>query len=115
MRIFAESPLMFAKNAIVNSAMGFSPGYIVKGGDFANYSMGLIGFVVFLLMMVSRQFALAIAIIVSCSTYTLYFPPVPAYLYGNYLLLSYALIVFFERSNWKSTWKRFRSYNVNFR
>jgi hypothetical protein len=81
-----ERPLLYLRNAVTNFAAAFSSGYINRAPSYVNYLSALLGvLLLWLLLRRDRYIVLAIALI--SATYCLYYPPIPAYMYGNYLLL----------------------------
>ncbi|MBJ2174574.1 hypothetical protein JBL43_10025 [Aureibaculum sp. A20] len=90
--IFNRNPILFLKNAIVNTLQGFSIGYINKAGDTINYIIAFTGFLMVCLLIYSKKYLWFFMISFSLGTFTLYYPPVQAYMYGVYLLLVLYLI-----------------------
>ncbi len=86
-RLIRIHPEWFLKNFVFNTLLGFSAGYVVDGGDSVNYALAGLGVCVLELLLIGRQFVLVGAVLASVLTFTPYFPPIPAYMYGAYLLL----------------------------
>ena len=91
-RIFADDPLLFARNAFVNTLLAFSPGYVVGGGHWLNYALVALGTLVLSRLLWCRQYLYVGAMLAAVGTFTPYYPPIPAYLYGAYLPLVMGLI-----------------------
>ncbi|MDA9679884.1 hypothetical protein N9U06_00310 [Gammaproteobacteria bacterium] len=91
LNILKQSPLLLVSNAIKNTLGGYSFGYfvgnpllqwvaIISGGGFA------------LMLLFLRQYAWFLAIGFSLITFTSFYPPIPAYMYGSYLILVVAFL-----------------------
>ena len=87
LRIAQKSPLLFVKNAVCNTLQAFSGGYVVGGGDEVNYALALLGLAVLWLLLRYKQYEYVVGILATVGTFTPYYPPIPAYMYGAYLLL----------------------------
>ncbi|MDD0808785.1 hypothetical protein PSQ20_00405 [Curvibacter sp. RS43] len=86
-----QHPLELARNAVINLAQSFSLGYVVKSRTISYLSAAAGGLVMVLMAwqgMVLRMIVLAAGVV----GFVLYFPPIPAYMFGNYLLLAWALV-----------------------
>ncbi|MBO0934491.1 hypothetical protein [Fibrella aquatilis] len=92
LHIAQKDPLLFLKNAVCNTLQAFSVGYVVGGGDRLNYALALLGLVVLYLLLRYRQLEYVIGILATVGTFTPYYPPIPAYMYGAYLLLVMSII-----------------------
>lgn len=79
------------RNAAMNLAQSFSIGYLVKYPGFRGASMFL-GVLILALLLYSRQYVLTLAILASSIGFVLYFPPIPAYMFGSYILLAYGVV-----------------------
>lgn len=86
------APWMFLKNAFLNTLEAFSVGYVAGGGDAINYASALVGCVVLGLLLRFRQYVYILGILATVGTFTPYYPPIPAYMYGAYLLLLMGLL-----------------------
>lgn len=86
LEILRESPLLLVRNAALNGFESFSLGYVV-GNPKATYASALMGFVVCAVLLVRRQWLFALAIVLGAASIAPYHPPVPAYIYGNYILV----------------------------
>jgi hypothetical protein len=74
-------------NAVLNALQGFTIGYLVGKPYWVHLVMAATGFAVLAFLLVSRQFLLVALTVLTTLPFTLYFPPIPAYMYGAYLLL----------------------------
>jgi hypothetical protein len=78
-----ESPVLLVRNAVFNTLQAFSLGYDAdrKWVQFASAITGLlmIGLIVW-----ARQWIWGVGIIAVAGSFMLYFPPIPAYLFGAY-------------------------------
>ena len=81
-----ERPDLYIRNAALNFASAFSLGYVNSAPAFVNYFLALLGGCICLLLFRFERF-IALSIVLLSSTYFFYYPPIPAYMYGNYLLL----------------------------
>lgn len=85
--IAKESPMLFIKHAVLNTGQAFSLGYLTDKPDWVNYLMSLAGFVVAGVLLFFRQWTVVFAVLMTVSTFVLYYPPIPAYKFGAFLLL----------------------------
>jgi hypothetical protein len=90
MRIAEERPLMFVRNAILNALQSFSVGHPV-GRPILAYISAAIGFVVIATLLLSRQYWLFLGIGAVSVGYTPYYPPIPAYMFGAYILIAFGI------------------------
>ena len=87
MDIFKQEPLLFLKNAVLNTLQVFSIGYINKGGDFLNILSALTGFIVLLWLIYLKKYVLILLIAAPSILFTGFYPPIPAYMFGSYVFL----------------------------
>ena len=85
------SPLLVLKNAFLNMVQCFSFGYRV-GVPWLQYLSVFFGAVMLLVLCLGRQFWYIGAIVSYSAAFAFYFPPIPAYMFGNYVLLVVGLI-----------------------
>lgn len=94
--IIEESPFLLMKNALLNIlesyGFGYKPNLMV-----INYFSAFIGLVLMLLLLYFGEYILFFAIGISSASFTLYYPPIAAYLFGSYILIVYAWIVIIIR------------------
>lgn len=83
-------PLQMLRNAVLNVLQGFSAGYPVGHLALA-YASAFAGLVVLVLLAVRRMYVKMALVFAGVAGFVVYYPPIPAYMFGNYLLLSLAL------------------------
>lgn len=87
----AQHPWELVRNALINSAQSFSLGYVTKSRMLSYLSAGIGALV--MLFMARRGMYLRMAVLFAGVVgFVLYFPPIPAYMFGNYLLLAWVLV-----------------------
>ncbi|TDB63475.1 hypothetical protein [Arundinibacter roseus] len=101
-----QHPFLLIKNSVVYFFGAFSLGYINKAPDWLNYFLAATGFLYFVFLLYKRKYWLLAASTITVIGFAPYYPPIQAYMYGNYLLLIWALIEvilpFFPKS-WSDT------------
>ena len=93
---FSENPLIFLRNAVLNTLQGFTIGYLTEKPFVLHLAMAILGLAFILCLLMSKQYILFFAVCLSLGTFVPYFPPIPAYMYATYMLLVYGLIVFID-------------------
>ena len=88
-RIMKESPLLLMKNALVNILGSFSLGYANRMPDFVNYGLALSGLVILSLLFSLRECWMILAIASTSICFAPYYPPIQAYMFGSFILLSF--------------------------
>ncbi len=101
-RIAREDPGMIARNGLLNLLQGFSVGYLNDFSFKVHLAISCVSvFVIFLLVRFKQWF-----VIVSCLsgllTFAIYFPPIQAYMFGNYVLLAYGFSVIGNAFYWSA-------------
>lgn len=96
MAIFKETPFIFIKNGIINTLQGYAIGFLNKGGDFVNYLIAFMGLVYIIILLYFKKYIWFLMIGFSLGTFTLYYPPIQAYMYGVYLLIVLSFISIFN-------------------
>lgn len=91
-QIVKTKPLMLVKNAVLNFFQSFSLGYFVDYPLWVNYLSSLAGFIFFMLLFLKKHFLWIMAIAFNSLTFTPYFPPIQAYMFGGYILIICAFI-----------------------
>jgi hypothetical protein len=105
LEVLRESPLLLIKNAIINYFQSFSIGYLNKAPDWLNYLIALSGAGFFGVLLYLRKYRLVGFMTLTVIGFVPYYPPIPAYMYGNYLLLVCGLIEVLQKSRIaKQTW-----------
>jgi hypothetical protein len=95
-KMVKESPLLFLKNATMNTLQVFSVGYIVNR-PLATWASTVVGFLILLFLVYARQFIWIVAVLASAGSFAWYFPPIPAYNFAGYLLLVSAFLLALEK------------------
>lgn len=90
--LWEKSPGLFVGHALLNTLLAYSTGYVAGGGDALNYTLALLGLMVLAWLLWKRRYIFVWAILATVGTFTLYYPPIPAYMYGAYLLLAMAFV-----------------------
>jgi hypothetical protein len=89
--ILKESPLLLFSNAIKNTLAGYSFGYFV-GSPLLQWLAIISGGSFGLILLALRQYFWFLAIGLSLITLTSFYPPIPAYMYGSYLIIVVAFL-----------------------
>lgn len=87
----AQHPWEMVRNAAINLVQSFSIGYVTKSFVLSYLSAG-IGAMVALVMVWRGMFLRMAVLLAGVAGFVLYFPPIPAYMFGNYLLLAWVLV-----------------------
>ncbi|QMU64042.1 MAG: hypothetical protein GKR88_06875 [Flavobacteriaceae bacterium] len=107
-KIFKENPYIFIKNAFINTLQGFSFGYFNRNIDYINYFISFIGFIFLVFLYYNKLYTWIIFILFTVGTFTIYYPPIPAYMFGNYLpiVLSLTLIKRIKKNNLINSYRK---------
>jgi len=89
--ILNENPTMLFKNAILNIFESYSIGYKVGSKNIIYFS-AITGLFMIVLLLYTKQYILFFAIGFSGGSFSLYFPPIGAYMYGSYILIVLSVI-----------------------
>lgn len=92
LKIVKESPLLIVRNGLLNYLQSFSAGYKTKTSFLVNILISLSGLILILLLIKFKKWPLLIAISFSAISFTPYYPPIPAYMYGSFILIAYSII-----------------------
>ena len=87
----SETPFLYLKNALVNTSGAYGLGYVSGRPDAPNYLLALLGVVMVAFLVLSKQWIILISVGLLSVSFTPYYPPLPAYMYGNYALLATGL------------------------
>ncbi len=90
--VLHNSPFLLLKNAVVYFFASFGPGYMNKAPDWINYFVSVIGLAFFLILLFHRKILILAYLILGVGSFVFYYPPIQAYMYGNFLLLVWGLI-----------------------
>jgi hypothetical protein len=92
-----ENPVQLIRNAALNTLQGFSVGYPVGHLSLA-YASACIGLISLTILIAHRMFVMATLIFAGVAGFSAYYPPIPAYMFGNYFLLVIAFISIIEQA-----------------
>ena len=92
LRMARDDPGVLVRNAALNTLQGFTIGYLVGQRYVVHVTMALAGLLFAGLLVYTRQYVLTGLVLATIATFVPYYPPVPAYTYGAYLLLVVGLI-----------------------
>lgn len=104
-----QKPLLFIKNAVVNTLQGFSVGYFNGAHDWFNYILAILGAGNLVFLLYLRRWGAIILILSVVTTISPYFPPIPAYFFGGYLAVLFALYEIMR--NLKVNWLKRYGFN----
>jgi len=90
--VLSESPLLLARNALLNILESYGIGYKVNMMS-VNYMSAFLGFILILFLLYFREYFLFFIIGFSSISFTPYFPPIGAYMFGSYILIVYAWLI----------------------
>jgi hypothetical protein len=85
-----DHPLQLVRNALLNVAQSFSVGYPVGHLALA-YASAIAGLIALVVLAIRRMYVTIALIFTGVAGFVAYYPPIPAYMFGNYLLLALAL------------------------
>ncbi|MDO1446016.1 hypothetical protein Q0590_07120 [Rhodocytophaga aerolata] len=91
-QVLKSHPILLIKNAVLNFFQSFSLGYFVDYPLWVNYLSSLAGFIFFILLFLKKHFLWIMAIAFNSLTFTPYYPPIQAYMFGGYILIICAFI-----------------------
>lgn len=87
----AQHPWDLVRNALINSVQSFSLGYVTKSRMLSYLSAGIGALVVLVMAWYGMYLRMAV-LLAGVLGFVLYFPPIPAYMFGNYMLLAWVLV-----------------------
>ena len=91
LNVLEQSPFMLISNATKNTLAGYSFGYFV-GVPWLQWIASISGAGIGIILLLLRQYLWFLAIGLSLITHTSFYPPIPAYMYGSYLILIVAFL-----------------------
>jgi hypothetical protein len=97
LKYIQEYPLEFFRNALLNTGLAFSSGYITSLPYYAKVLLSVLGWLLLVLLLVNKEYLIPFLILANSATIVLYYPPIPAYILGNYLLLAYGVLILLEK------------------
>jgi len=86
LKILREDPILIIRNAILNILSSYSFGYKTGNDILINISI-ILGLIMVILLLYTKQYILFVAIGLTNISFTPYFPPIAAYMFGGYILL----------------------------
>lgn len=87
MRMVREQPAIFVRNAALNILQSYAVGYVNGAPAWVHYLSALLGLCVMVALLYSYQYLTFIAIGLASGGFSLYFPPIQAYMYGSCILI----------------------------
>jgi len=90
--ILREHPVLLTRNAVLNIAQAFLLGYQTRRGDGLNYLVAGLGAAFALGLAWRRAWFYLLVIPLATLTFTPYYPPIRAYMYGAYAFIVFALL-----------------------
>ena len=93
-----DHPLQLMRNALLNMAQSFSVGYPV-GHLAMSYASAFAGLIVLVVLAMRRMYVAIALIFTGVVGFIGYYPPIPAYMFGSYLLLTLALASLVDKSS----------------
>lgn len=91
-----DHPLQMIRNAALNVAQSFTVGYPV-GHQALAYASALTGLIALLILAIRRMYVTITLLLAGVAGFVAYYPPIPAYMFGNYLILALALTALMGR------------------
>jgi hypothetical protein len=89
-------PLQMVRNAALNVFQSFSAGYPVAHPKLA-YASAFLGLIVLMILIKERLYSIIALSFANVAGFVFYYPPIPAYMFGNYFLLALALVTVVSR------------------
>jgi hypothetical protein len=89
--IVRKNPLLLIRNATLNFFQGYSLGHVSNKSVYINILISVSGLVFFLILLRRKAYFYMLAIGLSHLSFSPYFPPIPAYAFGTYLFLVFAV------------------------
>jgi hypothetical protein len=84
----SKNPEKILKNSVLNIFQGFSIGYPIGYPIFALIS-SFMGFMYLGVLLIYRMWVHALVLFSGVVGFAIYYPPIPAYMFGNYLILAF--------------------------
>lgn len=96
--ILREHPILLIRNACLNFFQGYSVGHVSNFSFLLNIIISLSGAGILLFLFWRKAYFYLVAIGFSHIAFTPFYPPIPAYMFGSYLLLGFAICqIFLEK------------------
>lgn len=90
-KILKQSPLLLVKNMILNILQSYGFGYS-PSLKIINYFSSCLGLIFILLLVYYKEYWMFLFIGISTISFTPYYPPIAAYMFGSYLFIIYGWI-----------------------
>ena len=91
-KIVKKSPLLIARNGFLNFLQSFSVGYKPGYSFLIHILVSISGLVLIFFLIKFKRWALLLAIALASISFTPYYPPISAYMYGSYIIIAYSII-----------------------
>lgn len=101
--ILKDNPFLLVRNAAINFFQGYSVGHLSNKAFILNLMIAVSGLIFFLLLVRKKEWFFLIAIGLSHLAFSPYYPPIPAYFFGSYILIVFCLCKVFLDSEPKAT------------
>jgi len=88
--ILKKDPALFIRNALSNTFQCFSIGYVKTNSPILNIISAILGLLYCILLWKSKQNFIIVSILLYAFMFFVYYPPIPAYLFGAYILLVFS-------------------------
>jgi hypothetical protein len=95
-RIMSDDPFLVLKHAVLNTLIGYTYGYMNVNLKEINYISAFLGLLLVIFLIISKNYFLFLAIGATLCTYTLYYPPIPSYMFGAYILNVFSFLKIIE-------------------
>lgn len=89
--LLKAKPMLFVRNAVLNTLLSFSTGYITQLSIKMHYLLAVLGLLHLFLLIYLKKWYIILLILATVGTIVLYYPPIPAYIFGNYLILTLSI------------------------
>ena len=95
LHVLKNSPWLLARNAVLNGLQSFSLGYFTSS-RLLSYLSCVCGLLVLIWLVLQRRFIWVMAIGIHSLSFTPYYPPIHAYMFGAYILIICAILISFD-------------------
>lgn len=91
-KIVKKSPLLIVRNGVLNFLQSFSVGYKPGYSFLIHILVSISGLVLIFFLIKLKKWMLLLAIAFASISFTPYYPPISAYMYGSYIIIVYSII-----------------------
>ena len=91
-KIAKKSPLLIVRNGILNFLQSFSVGYKPGYSFLIHILTSISGLALIFFLIKFQKWVLLLAISFASISFTPYYPPIAAYMYGSYIIIAYSII-----------------------